>query len=310
MKKTNVVSKKKVNQGVASIVDPVVEVQQIVDEGFKTIGDLGVFNMNRGFLKSDAFNIKVKPDLILKSCEGGVLDARKINYTGKQILNTVMSKFKPLSSSECFVYPDAVSFPGMVIEKRFDDEVKADLGTLLSSTVFNRFIARIDIATMAEGTLSFCMKFDQYAKVLEASIGYNHRICSNFTIFSKDNIKKLGREFDYNDFREFINSLVSGSSYLIDQFGKRIEDLDSKKFDKVKYYELLGKAYTHAAKYEHSLQYTSLNEVARKNVGTEINTGWDILNAFTLGTRIDTGRGLDNLQQLANTCEFVLENLK
>lgn len=275
----------------------------------RTIDELGLFNFHSGILKSAVNAKSVSPQIILSSMEGGVLDRRKCNYTGKQILNTVVSLLPTLSTSEVFVYPDAISFPSRVIEKKFPEEIQADLNVPISQTCFNRFIARIDIAKMPEGVLSFCMKFDGEKGILEASIGYNHTICSNYTIFSRENIKTLGREFDYADFRRFIEELKTGESYLIDQFGNKIEQLTTRKCDRNDYLRILGAGYNQAAKVAGSLQYTNLNMVAQKNVQTEINTAWDLLNAFTLGTRIDTGKGHDNLAQLANTCEFVLQNL-
>lgn len=275
----------------------------------ETIGSLGIFSFHTGVLKPSLNATSVKPQLILDSMEGGVLDRKKCNYTGKQILNTVCSILPTLSTSEVFVYPDAVSFPNRVMEKKFPDEIQADLNVPISQTCFNRFIARVDIAQMPEGKLSFCMKFDGEKGVLEASIGYNHTICSNYTIFSKNDIKTLGREFDYNDFRRFIEELQTGESYLIDQYGNRIQELIEKQLTRNDYLRVLGSAYNQAAKVSGSIQYNNLNMVTQKNVQTKIENGWDLLNAFTLGTRIDTGKGHDNLMQLATTCEFVLENI-
>lgn len=305
-------SKKSLNNEISVIETPVIEIiEQPITQTLEieTIEALEIFNFNTGVLKSSLPNKSVKPEIILKSMEGGVLDRRKCNYTGKQILQTVTTLLPMLSTSEVFIYPDSISFPSRVIEKKFPEEIQADLSVPISQTCFNRFIARIDIAEMPEGKLSFCMKFDGEKGVLEASIGYNHTICSNYTIFSRDQIKTLGREFDYTDFRNFIDTIKNGESYLIDQFGNRIEELTNKECDRTTYYQVLGAAYNHAAKVHNSLQYTNLNLVAQKNVQTEIRTAWDVLNAFTLGTRIDTGKGLDNLNQLANTCEFVLNNI-
>lgn len=272
------------------------------------LADLNCYEFN-GVLKATQSSVELTPELYLQTSDSAVVNRRSCDYTGKQLLRTVADALPVLSSSTVFVYPDAFRFPGRVINRRFDYETVADLNVPLSDLEVERFIARLDIAEMPEGTLCFSMKCDSAKGEMQVSIGYNHRICSNYTIFGRGDLYSLGREFSYHDFRAVIERLGKEQMSYIERYSQNISELTKRKAGRADYLRILGGAYDRASADQGYLQYSALNEVARKNVKVEMSTGWDILNAFTLGVRLNGGKGVDNMAQVANVCEYVIGSL-
>lgn len=263
----------------------------------KRIGDLN-FKKFTGKEETNSSSRLSFEDLMSSKEPGRGSGTKFIDLSGHQILNAIGSVLPVLEGrdSEVVVYRDHFSHPGYVTKlSQFDTRSQLlTPETPITELCFERFIALIDILPGIDGLRQrLAIKYESTG-VVEAVLGLNVDICSNFNIFGGGEYRLSTSKRNGVDFDKFMEKIQEWMQKAQEKFRMDLDTIRRLARCQVADFEvkeILGGLLTgyYENPTEPILNITEISRMAAKVVSDPPKTLWDVTNHGTLQVRFDSG---------------------
>ena len=246
----------------------------------------------------------------LSSKEPGRGKSTFLSESGHQIVNIIGNVLDEVipdrdrSWGDFFVYRDHFSHPGYVSKlNKFDTNSRLLSPEVpISELCFDRVIGLVDIVKDNMGSARLAIKYESDG-LCEIVLGYNVKVCSNFSIFNGDlrmqTSKRAGIDLDVlvNHLTKWLRDIEAHHQFSLAQIN-RMSEIAIGEHDVYRYLgEMLTSYYTASP----IIPVTDINALAAQVVRKqgETNTLWDFYNRGTEVLRFDNNSGnaiFDTLQ--------------